>query len=115
MLDNLSPEDIEALIALGVLPEEQAEVIRQQKLAESIRTQSGPQGRQAGGQFVAAHPLEFMGDMAQKYMAGQQEKELQKKQADILRQQTEARRKFFEAARNPGTTSPDPTIPPWVG
>src|SRR5574341_199706 len=57
-------DELSRLVELGVLSEEEAENIRQQKLAEGSAAAAGPEGRQVGGVYVAASPLEHAAGLA---------------------------------------------------
>lgn len=71
--EGLPPELIAALVSGSFSEEELADIAAKIQSAESMRDQAfgggGPQGRQAGSVFVAANPLEHVGNFMQGYGA----------------------------------------------
>ena len=72
--EGLPPELIASLVSGSFTEEELAEIAAKIQSAEGMRDQAfaaggGPQGRQAGNVFVAANPLEHVGNAMQGYGA----------------------------------------------
>lgn len=93
-VNELSDEELNQLIALGVIPEQQAELVRQAQQASALRRTPMPGMRQAGNVAVAANPLEFLGAGLQQYAGQRREKELEGKLDDLRKQQLQARQLF---------------------
>ena len=111
-LSQLSPEELEQLIALGSLGDEMGIVAKQQELADALRYGAGPEGRDTGRIYTAANPLEHIGSAMQKYNAMKESKGLQERQKGILEQSTDARKLYADLLRRrkPGAApvTPDP-------
>ena len=114
-MDELSDEDIQKLIALGIIPDKQNDIQDQLKLAEKLRygPNSMPQMRQTGQVATAANPLEFLAYGMQGYRAGQDIKELRKQQNNLLQEQVAGRLKYYQQLlRKPQDRMPDPNMVP---
>lgn len=98
--DEMSDEEIQQLIELGIIPDKQSNLSDQLKTAERLRYGNMPQMRQAGNVSVAANPLEFLTSGIQGYRAGKDIEELRKRQEELLQQQVFGRSAFFRALRN---------------
>lgn len=105
-LDDITPEELQALMELGVLPAELQENQRRRILAEERRYGKGSEGRTAGRVFVAANPLEHVRDAIQRYKAGKEMKGLDSGRGDILRGITGGRSVFANLLRGHGMGSP---------
>jgi hypothetical protein len=98
-LEDLSPEDLQKLVDLGVIDDNMLENARQMKLAEQLRYQAAPEGRQAGRTYVAASPLEHIGAGMEKYAAMKRMKELETARAGMGQQQTAGRSTYWDVLR----------------
>lgn len=108
-LNNISDEQLQMLMQLGVIPEEQGLLQDQIAAAQALRDRAGPQGREAGRTFVAANPLEHIGDFMQKRNAGKELDALRAQQKGLLDKQAEARADFYRLLRGtaPGAMPPN--------
>lgn len=88
---------IDAMMAAGVAPERIAAIQRQLQIANAMRHGQGPQMRNAGRVNVAANPLEFIGDIGQKYRASQRLKELRDQEQAQMDVMKEGREKYGRA------------------
>ncbi len=105
--DEMSDEEIQQLIALGIIPDQQGQLQQQMKTAEQLRYNNTPQMRGEGGRVqTAANPLEFLVAGIQGHKAGKQLDELRKKQDELLQQQVMGRSAFFKALRGRGQAQP---------
>lgn len=98
-LNDISEEELQMLMSLGVIPEEQGLLQDQINEAMRIRSAAGPEGRNAGRTFVAANPLEHIGDFMQKRNAGKELDTLREQQGGLLDKQAEQRAKFYQMLR----------------
>lgn len=98
-LEGMTPEQLEQLIQLGVIPEEQAMLAGSLSQARALRNKEGPKGTDMGRVYVAASPLEHAVHAYEGYKAGNDIKDLTKKQQDTLKRQTEGRMAFVDALR----------------
>jgi hypothetical protein len=96
---NMSEEDIQKLVELGVLDEDMAENKRQMELADKLRYAEAPEGRNSGRVYTAANPLEHVGHLMQQYRAGKKEEELEKARVGIGEKQTSARKSYWDMIR----------------
>lgn len=87
-----SPEQIDALVNMGLIDEQLAENLRQRQGYQAAMNVEGPQGRNVGGTYVAASPLEHMAGLAGKFGAAYKEHELAG-EAEKLRGKSRAGRK----------------------
>lgn len=115
MSGEMSEEEIQQLIALGIIPDKQSDIKDQIAQAQALR-QKVPEMRGNGRVQVAANPLEFLGQGIQNYKAGKTIEDLRKKQEELLQQQVAGRGKFFQALRRRSPVAdpnrvPDSTIP----
>lgn len=96
--ENLSDEDIQALMELGVIPDQQKGLDEQIATAQSIKDRKSPQGRTVGpsGVYVASSPLEHAVYAAQGIMAGRDMDKRRKEQQDLLIKQIKGRSKYFQ-------------------
>lgn len=98
-MDEMSDEDIQELIALGVIPEEQQALAGQLERANALRDRAmaGPEMRGNSRIQTAANPLEFLVSGLQGYRAGKDAESIQAQQAELLRRQAAGRNKFMQA------------------
>ena len=64
------PEYLEMLAQMGVSESQIAEIRERMGRAEEMRDAPGPEGREAGGTYVAANPLEHIANLVGKYRGG---------------------------------------------
>jgi hypothetical protein len=107
---ELSDEELQQLIELGIIPEQTSSLDKQIATAEALRYGAGPEMRGNGRVQTAANPLEFLAHGLQGYRAGKDLEELRNQQAEMLRQQTEGRKLFYRKMF-PGTQQ-DPGLGP---
>lgn len=96
-VEDLSEEDINAILGLGTGEEKAAQLEQQLSLANQIRNAQGPEGRGYGGIYTAASPLEHAAHAWKGIQAGKDAERLSQEQDALMQQQTEARKRFFEA------------------
>lgn len=96
-MDDLTDEDIQELIRLGVIPDQQAALGGQLEQAQMLRDRSmaGPEMRGNSRIQTAANPLEFLVSGLQGYRANKDIKSLQEQQAELIRQQATGRGKYY--------------------
>jgi hypothetical protein len=98
--DDMTDEQIQQLMELGVIPEQQNGLQQQMDIAKKLRYDNMPQMRGEGGRVqTAANPLEFLASGIQGYKAGKDMDELRKKQDGLLQQQVQGRKLFYQALR----------------
>lgn len=96
-VEDLSQEDLDAILGLGAAEEEGVQLENQLAQALKLRNKPGPEGRGYGGVYVAANPLEHAVHAWEGIRAGNDAERINTEQDALLKQQTEARKKFFEA------------------
>jgi len=98
-LENMTEEDLQKLVELGVINEQMAENARQKALQEQLRYQAQPEGRDSGRVYTAASPLEHMGTLLEKYNANKKIKELDTERGVLEGQQTAGRQTYWDILR----------------
>lgn len=98
-ISKMSEDELAQLVQLGVIDENMAENARQMKLAEQLRYQGMPEGRNSGRIYTAANPLEFLGTGLQQYQAMKRQKELEKQRGEMQGKQTQARGTYWDLLR----------------
>lgn len=96
-VEDLSEEDIDAILGLGTSEQRGSQLEQQLALAQKLRNSPGPEGRGYGGVYTAANPLEHAVHAWQGIRAGKDAERIANEQNELLNQQTEARKRFFEA------------------
>ena len=99
--DQFSPEELQALLELGTVPDQVKEAARREQQARQTFAQPTPEGRQAGRIYMAANPMEHLGRGIQQY-AALQDRDAQRDRIDALRQQQVAGRQSFLNQLYPG-------------
>lgn len=96
--ENLSDDDIQQLMALGVAPDQLDAIKEQIATAQGLRDKAAPAGRRVGPDnvYVAASPLEHIANAMQGIKAGRDIKKLRTDQQSVLAQQIRARSKYFQ-------------------
>lgn len=85
---------IEQLVALGVIPEEQALLLRQAQQGQQAFQTPGAQGQNVGGTYVASSPLEHLGVLAQRASGAAQQGRADEGLQDTFARQTAGRGAF---------------------
>lgn len=98
---DLTDEDIQALMELGVIPEQSQGLQSQMEQAQYLRNRKGPQGTDTGRVYVAANPLEHLAHALTGIKAGKELDRLRGEQQDLLSQQVAGRKLFFDKLRGP--------------
>lgn len=96
-LDNLSEEDLQKLLQLGVIPDEQSSLDDQIKQAQMVRNRRAPQGTDTGRVYVAASPLEHIARVMEGIKAGKDLDKLRGDQQSLLQQQVSGRQSYMDA------------------
>lgn len=111
LTDEMTSEELQQLMALGVIPDQQSSIEQQLKTAQALRDKV-PQMRHGYRVSTAAHPLEFIVQGIEGYRAKKDMEELRKKEEGLLQQQIDGRRLFYEALRRRGGQQPtQPEVP----
>lgn len=98
-LASLPPEVIAQLVEMGTISEEQAELAQQLKTAETLRYREGPKGRHTRATYVAANPLEHLGDFLQKRKAKKDITRIGEEQEGLRTKKSEGRAAFLDLLR----------------
>lgn len=109
---DLSEEQIQQLMDLGIIDDEQSILDKQLKTANSVRYSAGPEMRSNGRVSTAANPLEFAVHAYQGYKAGKDADAIAKQQQELLKRQVEARAAYTKnlyGRSNPGGLGPMPS------
>jgi hypothetical protein len=107
-MSQLSEEDLQKLISLGMIDENMAENARQMAMQEGLRYGAAPEGRDSGRVYTAANPLEHVGSLLQKYNANKEMKNLKTERGVMQGQQTAGKGMFWDLLR--GKRKSKPTI-----
>jgi len=106
-LEQMSEEDLQKMVELGIIDEQMAENARQMAVQEGLRYQAAPEGRQAGRVYVAANPLEHIGKGLEQYNAQRKMKELEAERGTLGDKQTEGRQTYWDVIRGMRRKKPD--------
>jgi len=96
-VEDLSEEDINAILGLGTAEDRAAQLEGQLAQAMRLRNQEGPQGRGYGGIYTAASPLEHAVHAWQGIKAGQDAEKIAAQQNALMQEQTAGRKRFLDA------------------
>lgn len=100
-LENLSDDQVQQLIALGIIPDEQNALQQQIEQAQALRDAQAPQGSYSrSGIYVAASPLEHIARAAQGIKAQHDLKKLYEQQQGLFGEQVAGRQTYLDALRN---------------
>jgi hypothetical protein len=91
---EMSDDELQQLIALGIIPEEQAQLLKQQQQAQMLQQRPGPEMRGNGRVMTAANPLEFVGAGLQQYAGMRKEKQALDKLDELRKQQLQGRQLY---------------------
>lgn len=95
-IEDLDEEDLNAILGLSTGDEKAAQLQSQLLSANKLRGQRGPEGRMYGNMYTAANPLEHAAHAWQGIKAGKDVERLTSEQDQLMQQQLEARKRFFE-------------------
>lgn len=90
-LEGMTEDQIQQLVALGIIPEQMSSMDKQYKIANELRNTALPEGRSNGRVFTAANPMETVGALMQQYGGKRKMDAIEKKQDAALQQQAEGR------------------------
>lgn len=93
--ENLSDEDIQQLMELGIIPDQLEGLKGQMETAEKLRSRRGPQGTDTGRVYVAASPLEHLSYALQGMKAGKDLDRMRAEQQALLKKQASGRSTYF--------------------
>jgi len=96
-VEDMTDEDIDAILGLGTHEEKSAQLEGQLAQANKIRNRQGPEGRMYGRMYTAANPLEHIAHAWQGIEAGRDADRIAQEQDELMKQQIEARKRYFEA------------------
>lgn len=107
-MDNLdlTPEELELLMSLGIAPEELDQIGKQQEIADALRYMSAPEGTQAGRVYVAANPLEHIGRVAQMYQGKKMSEDLKGQREEVYDRMSRGRGKYWDIIQGNNTMAP---------
>lgn len=112
-IENMSDEEIQQLVNLGILPGEQDILAKQMEQADLMRNAEGPEGRTFRNNiFQAANPLEHLGAGLKNFAGQRDAMRIQDEQRGLLGKQAEGRAKFFDLLRQKKAAPPIPPAPP---
>lgn len=114
-MDDMSDEELQQLIALGIIPDKQGMLDQQIKTAEALRYGSTPEMRGNSRVQTAANPLEFLVAGIEGHRAGKKLDELRKSQEDLLKEQVAGRTNYFKKLRGRQPASQPPGFGPGYG
>lgn len=97
-MDDLTPEQLEQLIALGVIPDEQAMLMQQMEQANALRNAPIPKGEMAGRVYVA-NPWGALASGYDRYQGAKQGRAVADRYGQTLKDQTAARMAYVNALR----------------
>lgn len=93
--ENLTEEDIAALMELGIVPDQLGSLQEQIDQAERLRYRKGPEGTHTGRVYVAASPLEHIAHAMQGIKAGKDLDRMRAEQQALLGKQVSGRSRYF--------------------
>lgn len=107
-MEDFSPEELQALMALGIMPEELSGLDSQIAQAQALRDSPMPQGQMAGRVHVAPSILQFAATGLDRYRGMKDLKGLQGQRKGLLDKTTDARMLYAEALRKRLSGGMDP-------
>src|ERR1044072_4807635 len=90
-IEDLSEEDLDAILGLGTAEDEAAQLENQLAMASKLRNQAGPEGRGYGGIYTAASPIEHAVHAWQGIKAGKDAEKISGEQDALMQRQNDAR------------------------
>lgn len=106
--EDMSEEEINAIIGLGSMDERAAALQQQLALAQKLRNSPGPEGRDSGRVYTAANPLEHIAHAWQGIRAQKEADALRKQQEEQFGKQDTSRGAFYRALMNRRTPGINP-------
>ena len=88
---------IEQLVALGIIPEEQAMLLRQADQGQAMQNVAMPSGQNVSGTYVASSPLEFAATLLSKGLGANKQQNAERQFQGTLAKQTAGREASFKA------------------
>lgn len=101
-LEDLSPEELEQLVALGVIPDKMSHLDRQYQQAAKLRNTEMPGMEGNGRVMVAASPLAHLSAGIDRYMGMKDMKSIEAGQGSLMREQVSGRNKYLQALLSGG-------------
>lgn len=100
-VDDLTEEELDELIALGVIPDKQAILTDQLKTAQALRDRGSPEmrGSPYSGYQTAANPLEMLAYGLDRRQAKKDIEKYRQDQQGLLGQQVRGRGTYYDALR----------------
>ena len=96
-LEGMSEEQLQQLVALGLIPDKQDALATQLAQAAKLRNQGAPKGYDTGRVYTAASPLEHFASALERGMAGREMKDIYNRRDELLKQQQSGRGEFLRA------------------
>lgn len=96
-MDDFTPEQLQALIELGLAPEEMEALQQQMAQAEALRSSELPQGQMAGRVFVAPNPLQYLATGVDRYKGAKQMQGLEGQRKDLIGKTNTSRKSYMDA------------------
>ncbi len=106
LAQGFTPQQISALMQLGVLQEEGGIIGQEMELADQLRATPTPQGRYSGRTFVSSHPLEMVGTALNRGLGAYRQKQGMAQQRENARRKAELRAQFLRQMGGRGTPTP---------
>lgn len=106
-LENMTPEEIEQLVQLGIIPEQMSSMDRQYKQAAALRNTQMPGMEGNGRVMVAASPLAHLAAGVEKYQGHKQMKDIETRQNQLLKDQAAARNLYLKKYLYPAGPMPN--------
>lgn len=111
-MDELTPDQLEQLVALGIIPEQQAMLMQQMDQANALRNTPIPKGGMAGRVYVA-DPLGSLAAGFDRYRGVKQGRAAMDQYSQTLKDQQAARMAYVNALRGaPKPQQPRPDLSP---
>jgi hypothetical protein len=96
-LDNLTEDQLQELMNLGIIPDQQTSLDEQINQAQRVRNREAPRGYDTGRVYVAASPLEHLAYALNGIKAEKDLKNLRSEQQGLLSQQASGRMTYLDA------------------
>jgi hypothetical protein len=96
-IEDVTEEELKLLMQLGIIPSQLEQATGElEGLREDMRYDT-PEGRQAGKIYVAANPLEHLGEFTSNLSAGYERKKTQALIDELRRKQAQGRETFYNS------------------
>lgn len=96
---KMSQDDIHQMLSAGEFSGKQALIAQQMKQAQALRDTAMPEGRRAGGMYIAANPLETAAAAVKQGLGAHMAGALNAQSTGLLTDQTNARQTYFDILR----------------